>query len=75
MSRIEPKLIQVILYMGNIKWTLTISEGIMLANDLIANTKTQQDLVEWKRKKYIPQSRYTNEHSRMELLSWISSTS
>lgn len=53
MSRIEPKLIQLILCMSNIKRTLTVSKGLMLANDPIAGTKTQEYLIEWKKKKKI----------------------
>ena len=66
MSRIEPKLIQLILCMSNIKRTLTVSEGLMLANDLIAGTKTQEDLIKWKTKKKI----YHNDDSTMGTVGW-----
>ena len=51
LSSIEPKLLLLIRCMNNIKHTLTVSEGIALANDLISNTSVQQKLIDWKLKR------------------------
>ena len=45
---IESKLVQLILCMNKIKRSMTVSEGLMLANDLIRGTDTEQKLVQWK---------------------------
>ena len=49
LHNIEPKLLSLILCMSNIKRSLTASEGLMLANELLHQTQSQQNLFEWKR--------------------------
>ena len=63
-TAIEPKLVALILCMGNIKRTLTLSQVLELANDLIKNTETEIKLIEWKKKRNI----YHNDSSTLGTL-------
>lgn len=63
-SDIEPKLVALILCMSNIKRTLTMSQVLELANDLIKNTETQIRLIEWKKKRKV----YHNDSSSLGTL-------
>ena len=48
LSDIEPKLVSLISCMSNIKRSLTVTEGLMLVNDIIKGTNAQQKLIKWK---------------------------
>ena len=61
---IEPKLVALILCMANIKRTLTLSQVLSLANDLIRNTETQKRLIQWK----IDRKIYHNDLSNLGVL-------
>ena len=63
-SDIEPKLVALILCMTNIKRTLTMSQVLELANDLIKNTETQIRLIEWKKQRKV----YHNDSSSLGTL-------
>ena len=50
---VEEKLVGLILCMSKMKRSLTVSEGLMLTNELIKGTDTQEALIQWKKKKNI----------------------
>ena len=49
MSCIEPHLVELISAMGQIRRSLTGSESLSLANDLIYGTQVEKDIIEWKK--------------------------
>ena len=53
MIAVEDKLVALLLCMSKIKRSLTSSEGLRLANELIEGTAVQQQLVQWKMNKKV----------------------
>ena len=53
MIEVEDTLIQLLLVMAKLKRSLTVSESIALANDLIDGTLTQKKIVLWKKERKI----------------------
>ena len=49
MSCIEPHLVELISAMGQIRRSLTGSESLSLANDLIYGTQVEKDIIQWKK--------------------------
>ena len=51
MASIEPHLVELICAMGQIRRSLTGSESLSLANDLIYGTEVEHDIIQWKKKR------------------------
>ncbi len=50
LERIEPIIVSIIVQMAPMKQCLTPSKCLLLVNNLISDTKIQQELVEWKQR-------------------------
>ena len=51
MAPIEPHLVELICTMGQIRRSLTASESLSLANDLIYGTQVEEDVIKWKKRR------------------------
>ena len=50
MSKVEPKLVELIIQMSRIRRCLTGSQCLHLANDLIAGTEVEKEVIKFKEK-------------------------
>ena len=78
MLAVEPQLVQVIIQKAAIRQPLTCSQGLLLANSLIAGTDIERQVNEWREKysyvKEVPDDQFGKPTPWVWLLAWLSST-